>query len=291
MTGRARVRRARRLPARARRRRGTLVGGLATRPPGPSQDGRTYVFTLRRGIRYSDGTPVRPGDFRASMERTWARPVRDLPPYFSRDRRRAAVHPRGGRGATSREASSRTRTRGRSRSTYSARPGVPAQADVAVGLRGALRHARAAGRCGPHATRHRPVSHRQLGRPPRRRARPQPALPPDRRRPGRVPGSDRDRGHPAGTRRDAHRGDRARRLGSTWIMDFPLRGRLPELVARAPGRLHTGPAGSTRGCSSTSGGRRSTTCASGGRSTSPSTAPSSSSCSAVRRRRTGPARW
>jgi YVTN family beta-propeller protein len=47
----------------------TLVGGLATRPPKPSPDGRTYVFTLRPGIRYSDGTPVRPGDFRASMER------------------------------------------------------------------------------------------------------------------------------------------------------------------------------------------------------------------------------
>jgi peptide/nickel transport system substrate-binding protein len=47
----------------------TLVGGLATRPPKPSPDKRTYVFTLRPGIRYSDGTPVRPGDFRASMER------------------------------------------------------------------------------------------------------------------------------------------------------------------------------------------------------------------------------
>ena len=47
----------------------TLVGGLATRPPEPSPDGRTYVFTLRRGVRYSDGTPVRPEDFRASIER------------------------------------------------------------------------------------------------------------------------------------------------------------------------------------------------------------------------------
>ena len=59
------------------------MGGLATRPPAPSQDGRTYVFTLRRGVRYSDGTPVRPGDFRASMER-YLRVSRDsFPPLFT----------------------------------------------------------------------------------------------------------------------------------------------------------------------------------------------------------------
>jgi DNA-binding SARP family transcriptional activator/ABC-type transport system substrate-binding protein len=47
----------------------TLVGALAADVPAPSRDGRTYVFTLRRGLRYSDGTPVRPEDFRASIER------------------------------------------------------------------------------------------------------------------------------------------------------------------------------------------------------------------------------
>jgi ABC-type transport system substrate-binding protein len=47
----------------------TIVGVLATDAPRPSHDGRTYVFTLRRGLRYSDGRPVRPEDFRASMER------------------------------------------------------------------------------------------------------------------------------------------------------------------------------------------------------------------------------
>ena len=35
----------------------------------PADDGRTYVFTLRPGLRFSDGTPVRPEDFRASIER------------------------------------------------------------------------------------------------------------------------------------------------------------------------------------------------------------------------------
>jgi ABC-type transport system substrate-binding protein/DNA-binding SARP family transcriptional activator/sugar lactone lactonase YvrE len=47
----------------------TLVGALATTAPLPSPDGKTYVFTLRRGLRFSDGRPVRPADFRASMER------------------------------------------------------------------------------------------------------------------------------------------------------------------------------------------------------------------------------
>jgi peptide/nickel transport system substrate-binding protein len=47
----------------------TLVGALATTVPAPSPDGRTYVFTLRPGLRYSDGRPVRPADFRASIER------------------------------------------------------------------------------------------------------------------------------------------------------------------------------------------------------------------------------
>jgi YVTN family beta-propeller protein len=62
----------------------TLVGALATRPPPPSPDGRTYVFTLRKGLRYSNGTPVRPGDFRASMERYLRATGQGFPPYFSR---------------------------------------------------------------------------------------------------------------------------------------------------------------------------------------------------------------
>jgi peptide/nickel transport system substrate-binding protein len=47
---------------------GTLVGNLATNVPEPSPDGKTYVFRLRRNIRYSNGEPVRPRDFRAAME-------------------------------------------------------------------------------------------------------------------------------------------------------------------------------------------------------------------------------
>ena len=57
----------------------TLVGALATTAPEPSSDGKTYVFTLRPGLRYSDGRPVRPTDFRASMERFLVG-TRDYPP-------------------------------------------------------------------------------------------------------------------------------------------------------------------------------------------------------------------
>jgi YVTN family beta-propeller protein len=46
-----------------------LVGGLAADVPKPTDGGRRYVFRLHRGLRYSDGTPVRAGDFRASVER------------------------------------------------------------------------------------------------------------------------------------------------------------------------------------------------------------------------------
>jgi peptide/nickel transport system substrate-binding protein len=47
---------------------GTLVGDLATEVPRPSADGRTYVFKLRPNLSYSDGSPVRPDDFRVSLE-------------------------------------------------------------------------------------------------------------------------------------------------------------------------------------------------------------------------------
>jgi YVTN family beta-propeller protein len=48
-----------------------LVGALATGVPQPTDGGRRYVFTLRPGLRYSNGRAVRAGDFRASLERTF----------------------------------------------------------------------------------------------------------------------------------------------------------------------------------------------------------------------------
>jgi len=61
---------------------GPLVADLAAELPEPSADGRTYVFKLRRGIRYSDGEPLEPADFRASMEELIRRHGGVLPSFF-----------------------------------------------------------------------------------------------------------------------------------------------------------------------------------------------------------------
>jgi YVTN family beta-propeller protein len=47
----------------------TLVPDLATTLPRPTDGGTTYTFTLRRGIRYSNGTLVRASDFRRGIQR------------------------------------------------------------------------------------------------------------------------------------------------------------------------------------------------------------------------------
>ena len=46
-----------------------LVPDLATQIPAPMDDGRTYTFQIRRGIRYSNGAPLQPADFRRGIER------------------------------------------------------------------------------------------------------------------------------------------------------------------------------------------------------------------------------
>ena len=50
---------------------GTLVPDLATSRPAPTNEGRTYTFQLRPGIRYSNGEPVRASDVRRALERTF----------------------------------------------------------------------------------------------------------------------------------------------------------------------------------------------------------------------------
>src|SRR3984957_225345 len=47
----------------------TLVPDLAVTLPRPAGGGTTYTFTLRPGIRYSNGTPVRASDFRRGIQR------------------------------------------------------------------------------------------------------------------------------------------------------------------------------------------------------------------------------
>jgi peptide/nickel transport system substrate-binding protein len=46
-----------------------LMPGLAERLPEGSDEGRTYSFRFRKGLRYSNGTPLRAGDFARTIER------------------------------------------------------------------------------------------------------------------------------------------------------------------------------------------------------------------------------
>ena len=46
-----------------------IVPYLATSLPRISDDGRTYTLTLRPGLRYSDGAPVKASDFKKTVER------------------------------------------------------------------------------------------------------------------------------------------------------------------------------------------------------------------------------
>lgn len=46
-----------------------LIPGLAEAMPAVSPDGRTYTFRLRPGLRYSNGRPVRAGDFEHAIKR------------------------------------------------------------------------------------------------------------------------------------------------------------------------------------------------------------------------------
>jgi YVTN family beta-propeller protein len=48
-----------------------LVPDLARTLPVPADNGKTYTFRLRAGIRYSNGQPVRPEDFRRALERVF----------------------------------------------------------------------------------------------------------------------------------------------------------------------------------------------------------------------------
>jgi peptide/nickel transport system substrate-binding protein len=48
---------------------GQLIPGLATALPKISKDGKTYDFTLRKGLVFSNGKPVKASDFAYSVER------------------------------------------------------------------------------------------------------------------------------------------------------------------------------------------------------------------------------
>ena len=48
---------------------GKVVPGLAESMPKITNGGKTYTLTLRKGLKYSDGTPVKASDFKSSIER------------------------------------------------------------------------------------------------------------------------------------------------------------------------------------------------------------------------------
>jgi len=220
----------------------TLVGGLATRPPAPSPDRRTYVFTLRRGIRYSDGTPVRPEDFRASIERV-LRTNGDAPRFLAGivGARRCTT---GGRCNLARGIESDPRAR--TVTVHLAAPDpeflhkltLPFAFVVPAGASAS----RASGVVPPGTGPYRiegwsESSGGALVRNPHFR--------PTAARPAGFADRIEIKLTPLG-RLEAHtapveRGD----VDLAWIQELPLRGRLAELVARAPGRLISGPAIST----------------------------------------------
>ena len=69
----------------------TLVPDLAVVLPRPADGGKTYTFTLRRGIRYSNGTPVRASDFRRGLQRQLS--FGDVPDYYQAILGAPACHP------------------------------------------------------------------------------------------------------------------------------------------------------------------------------------------------------
>jgi peptide/nickel transport system substrate-binding protein len=46
-----------------------IIPGLATEVPEPTNGGKTYKFTLRDGLKYSDGSPVKASDFENTIKR------------------------------------------------------------------------------------------------------------------------------------------------------------------------------------------------------------------------------
>jgi YVTN family beta-propeller protein len=61
----------------------TLVPDLAIRLPRPADGGRTYRFTLRPGIRYSNGVALRASDIRRGIQRQLINgPAAEIPNYY-----------------------------------------------------------------------------------------------------------------------------------------------------------------------------------------------------------------
>lgn len=60
-----------------------LVPDLATRVPVPTNGGLTYTFHIRRNVRYSNGTVLKPSDFRHTFERMFKVRGPTTGPFYS----------------------------------------------------------------------------------------------------------------------------------------------------------------------------------------------------------------
>jgi len=60
-----------------------VIPGLATAMPKISNGGKTYTLFLRKGLKYSDGTPVKASDFPATVERLFKLNSGGVPFYTS----------------------------------------------------------------------------------------------------------------------------------------------------------------------------------------------------------------
>jgi peptide/nickel transport system substrate-binding protein len=56
-----------------------LIPGLATALPKISKDGKTYSLTLRKGLKYSDGSPVKAGDVKFAFQRIFDSNSKGIP--------------------------------------------------------------------------------------------------------------------------------------------------------------------------------------------------------------------
>ena len=129
------LRRPGRLPPHpGRRRQHARRRSRRERPASRADGGRTYTFQLRPGLRFSDGAPVRPEDFRATIERVVRLAARDVAAVLA-----ASPAPRhAARGAaTSRGASRPTPRADDHDPPPAAGCRVRAQARAAAGLRAA----------------------------------------------------------------------------------------------------------------------------------------------------------
>ena len=149
-----------------------IVPDLATSIPLPTNGGKTYVFHIRRGIKFSNGQTLKPSDFVTTFERQFTVPGADQ--LLLRHRRRERVLDQGLQPQQGRH---RQRLRVHADDQPDrAGPRAHGPADAAVRLRGAGEHLAEADRQ-QRAAGHRPV-HVEVVQPEHRGgAGPQPVLP------------------------------------------------------------------------------------------------------------------